>query len=442
MHENNRLDPGIAATVLGAVEDQREALVTLTRALVACRTDSQSEDNPEFAAEARRCQDFIADWLSDLGADVQRWEEPSRYPVVAGVLKGSGGERSLAFNGHVDIVPVGDTTSWTHDPWGGETDSGQLWGRGAADMKGGVACALVAMRALQESGISLAGDLWAHVVADEEVVGQSTRHLLRRLPAVDAVLVAEPTDLAIMPVEGGLVHFRIEVDGRESHAGNRYMTIHAGGRGDQAGVNAIEKTIWIIAALQDLERQWGNRRQHPMLPPGFNTIMPGIIIGGPGGGAEGKLKTLSNPGTSPNYCAVEYNLWFLPGETFEVIRDEIESYVRAICQLDPWLREHPPRLTWKLRDIYFPPAETLPDHPFIQSLAAALEMSGHAPRVEAFTAASELAWYAEVGIPGAIFGPGRIAQAHGPDEHVDLNQLQAACASMALTAAAWCGIAR
>jgi acetylornithine deacetylase len=308
-------------------------------------------------------------------------------------------------------------------------------------MKGGVACALVAMRAIRESGIALAGDLWVHVVADEEVVGQSTRNLLRRLPAVDAVLVAEPTDLTVMPVEGGLIHFRVEVDGRESHAGNRYMSVHAGGLGDRAGVNAIEKMLRVVTALQDLERQWGNLRHHPMLPAGFNTIMPGIITGGPGGGAEGKLNVISNPGTSPNYCSVEYNLWFLPGESFPAIRDEVESFVQAVCQTDAWLREHPPRFTWKLRDIYFPPAETAPEHPFIQSLVAALENAGQEPRIDAFTAASELAWYAEAGIPGAIFGPGRIAQAHSPDEYVDLDQLHIACATMALGAAAWCGVA-
>src|SRR5690242_21457799 len=100
---------------------------------------------------------------------------------------------------------------------GPEVADGRLWGRGAADMKGGVAAALVAVRALQDAGERLAGDLWAHVVADEEVVGVSTRGLAARLPKVDAVIVAEPTDLTIMPVEGGLMHFRIEVEGRESH---------------------------------------------------------------------------------------------------------------------------------------------------------------------------------------------------------------------------------
>ena len=138
-----------------------------------------------------------------------------------------------------------------------------------------------------------------------------------------------------MPVEGGLVHFRIEIDGRESHAGNRYMSVHAGGLGDRAGVNAIEKMLSVVTALQDLERQWGNLRYHPMLPAGFNTIMPGLITGGPGGGAEGKLNLVSNPGTSPNYCSAEYNLWFLPGESFPAIRDEVESFVWAVSQTDP-----------------------------------------------------------------------------------------------------------
>jgi acetylornithine deacetylase/succinyl-diaminopimelate desuccinylase family protein len=442
MSTSATLNPEVASAVLRAVENLHEELIDLTRSLVACRTDSQSEENPDFAPEAERCQTIIAGWLQDLGASVDRWQTPPRYPVVAGLLEGAGGGRSLAFNGHVDVVPVGDSSAWSHDPWLGEVNDGKLWGRGAADMKGGVACALTAMRALVESGLPLAGDLSIHVVTDEEVVGQSTRELVQRLPPVDAVLVAEPTNLAIMPVEGGLVHFRIEVEGRESHAGNRYMSVHAGGRGTEAGVNAIEKALRIITALQDLERQWATFRHHPLLPAGFNTLLPGVIVGGPGGGTDGRLNVISNPGTSPNYCAVEYNLWYLPGESFADVRDEIESFVHAVCQTDPWLRAHPPRFTWKLRNIYFPPAETPPDHPFLRALSDALEVTGQAARIEAFTAASELAWYAEQSISGTIFGPGRIAQAHSPNEYVEVNQLHTACACMALAATTWCGLAQ
>jgi acetylornithine deacetylase len=430
--------PSIA--IINAVESNIGRLVSLTKSLVACRSDSQSLHNPEFEREANCCQDIVASWLGDLGFAVDRWQQSSRYPVVAARLPGSGNGRSLAFNGHVDVVPGGDRKSWTHDPWAGEIADGKLWGRGAADMKGGVACALMAAWVLREANVRLAGDLWLHIDADEEVVGRSLRELLGRVPAVDAALVAEPTDLAVLPAEGGLVHLRIEIEGRESHAGNRYRSIHAGGHGATAGINAIEKGMRIASALQELERQWGNLRHHPLLPPGFNSIMPGMIAGGPGGGEAGQLRSISNPGTSPDYCSIEYNIWFLPGETLEGIQQEIESYVADVCRLDPWLRDHPPRFTWKLRDIYFPPAETPVDHPFVGAISESLTAAGVPVRIEAFQAASELAWYAERGIPGVIFGPGRIAQAHGPDEYVEVDQLVTACKVMALTAAGWCGV--
>lgn len=428
-----------ASAIIAAVDANVDRLVSLTRSLVNCRSDSQSLHNPEFEGEANRCQDIVAGWLGDLGFTVERWQQPPRYPVVSARLGGTGGGRSLAFNGHVDVVPGGDRATWSHDPWAGDVADGKLWGRGAADMKGGVACAMMAAWALREADARLAGDLWLHIDADEEVVGQSLRELLTRVPAVDAALVAEPTDLAVLPAEGGLVHLRIEVAGRESHAGNRYRSIHAGGHGATAGINAIEKGMRIATALQDLERQWGNLRHHPLLPPGFNSIMPGMIAGGPGGGHDGQLRSISNPGTAPDYCSLEYNIWFLPGETLEGIQAEVEGYVADVCRLDPWLRNHPPRFTWKLRDIYFPPAETPVNHPFVNAVSQSLTSVNVPVRIEAFQAASELAWYAEKGIPGVIFGPGRIAQAHSPNEYVEIRQLVAACKVMALTAAGWCG---
>ena len=157
MPEVTALSDSTVDALLAALDRQRDALLALTRDLIACRTDSQSARNSEFEPEARRCQDLVANWLVETGAAVERWDEPPRYPVVAGKLAGSGGGRSLAFNGHVDVVPVGDHSSWTHAPWGGEVAAGRLWGRGAADMKGGVACALVAMRAIRDAGLDAGG---------------------------------------------------------------------------------------------------------------------------------------------------------------------------------------------------------------------------------------------------------------------------------------------
>ena len=130
------------------------------------------------------------------------------------------------------------------------------------------------------------------------------------------------------------MHFRIEVEGVEAHASTRYLSVHAGGNSG-GGVNAVEKTIKIIVALQELERHWANAKSHPILPHGFDTLSPAIIVGGPGGGSDGRLNLFSNAGTTPNYCSVEYNLWFYPDESFEDVRAEVEDVVAAVCRDRP-----------------------------------------------------------------------------------------------------------
>src|SRR5207248_2769472 len=134
--------------------------------------------------------------------------------------------RSIALNGHLDVVPPAASGA----DWACVVRHGQVHGRGSLDMKGGVACMLVAVEALRACGCTLGGDVWAHLVTDEEVVGWGTRECVARLPRTDAVLDPEPTDLAIVPIEGGLEHVRIEVEGLEAHAGSRWRSIHAGGQ--------------------------------------------------------------------------------------------------------------------------------------------------------------------------------------------------------------------
>ena len=139
-------------------------------------------------------------------------------------------------------MPVGDRSSWSQEPFGGAVVDGRLYGRGATDMKGGLAAAMWATKVALEHGLRPRGDVVFHVVSDEEVVGNGTREIVERAPAVDVTLSLEPTELRLCAAEGGLVHFRIEVEGVEAHASTRYLSVHAGGNGG-GGVNAIEKTI-------------------------------------------------------------------------------------------------------------------------------------------------------------------------------------------------------
>ena len=435
------MDP--RSTVVEAVEASREGLQSLLRDLIAFRTESQAKEATHFPEEARRCIDYVKGFLSMLGFEVEGWDVgPSAtfaaHPLIVARLPGSGDGRSLAFNGHVDVVPVGDRSAWSEDPFGGAIVDGRLYGRGATDMKGGLAAAMWATKVALEQGFRPLGDIVFHVVSDEEVVGNGTREIVERAPACDVTLSVEPTELKLCTAEGGLVHFRIEVEGVEAHASTRYLSVHAGGN-DGGGVNAVEKMIKIIVALQELERQWANAKSHPILPPGFDTLSPGIIVGGPGGGRDGRLNLFSNAGTTPNYCSVEYNLWFYPDESLEDVRAEVEELVSAVCRADPWLREHPPRFTWKVGNIYFPPLDVPLDHPAVRTLADCLGRVGLDPAPQGFGAATDLAWYGERNLPGIICGPGRLAQCHVADEYLKTEQLVLAAQLYGLMVTEWCG---
>jgi acetylornithine deacetylase/succinyl-diaminopimelate desuccinylase family protein len=429
--------------VVEAVEASTEGLHQLLRDLIAFRTESQAREATHFPEEARRCIAHVGDFLSALGFEVDGWNVgPSAtfdaHPLIVARLPGSGGGRSLAFNAHVDVVPVGDRSAWSQDPFGGAIVGGRLYGRGATDMKGGLAAAMWATKVVLEQGFRPRGDIAFHVVSDEEVVGNGTREIVERTPACDVTLSLEPTELKLCAAEGGLVHFRIEVEGVEAHASTRYLSVHAGGNGG-GGVNAVEKTIKIIVALQELERHWANAKSHPILPHGFDTLSPAIIVGGPGGGSEGRLNLFSNAGTTPNYCSVEYNLWFYPDESLEDVRAEVEEVVASVCRVDPWLREHPPRFTWKLGQIYFPPLDVPLDHPAVRTLADCLDRVGLDPSPQGFGAASDLAWYGERSLPGIICGPGRLAQCHVADEFLETEHLNQAARVYGLMVSEWCG---
>ncbi len=427
--------------VVEAVESSREGLQSFLRDLIGFRTESQAKEAVHFPEEARRCIGYVTDFLAPLGFEIEGWDVgPSAtfeaHPLIVARRRGSDGGRSLAFNGHLDVVPVGERTAWSQDPFGGELVDGRLYGRGATDMKGGLAAAMWATKLALEQGFEPRGDVVFHLVTDEEVVGNGTREIVARAPAADITISVEPSELKLCAAEGGLVHFRIEVEGVEAHASTRHLAVHAGR--DGGGVNAIEKTMKIIAALRELEREWASTKSHPILPPGYDTLLPGIIVGGPGGGADGRLALFSNAGTTPNYCSVEYNMWFYPDESLEDVQAEVEEAVAAVARADPWLREHPPRFTWKLGSIYFPPLDVPLDHAAVRTLAGCLGTVGLDPEPQGFGAATDLAWYGERGLPGIICGPGRLAQCHVADEYLEAEELVRAAKVYALMLTEWC----
>ena len=434
------LSPDQVARLRAAATDLEASTIAFLQELVRIPTENPKLAPIEAGAEAD-CQDLIERRLRDLGATIDRWDVYPGRPDVVGTFTGAGGAgaRSLILNGHIDVVPAGDPAAWTHPPFAAEIADGKVWGRGAVDMKGGVAAMIAAVEAVQRAGLRPRGDVLVESVVDEETGGPGTTQTVEHGYRADAAIVVEPTGLVIQPVEGGLEWLRVVVRGRSGHSAYRYRSVHAGGQG--TAVNAIEKAAKILAAVQELERDWGNRKHHPLLPAGITTINPGVILGGTGGGHDGVPNVLTAVSTFPDYCALELSLKYLPSERTADVRAAFEEYIARVAAADPWLREHPPEIKWGIRGVSFPPAETPPDHPLLAVLERAASLATGQPAVQdGMVAVTDLAWLAGAGIPGAIFGPGGIGNAHGDDEHIAVADVTQGVFALAVAICEWCGV--
>ena len=211
-------------------------------------------------------------------------------PNLVATLTGTGTGRSLILNGHVDTMPAGDRDKWTHDPWGGEVDGGEMYGLGVCDMKAGVAAMILATRFLCEAGYAPAGDVMVQAVVDEEGGGNGTLGCVVEGYKADAAIVTEPTRLQVQPASRGVLLLEVDVEGRATHACLKW-----------GGVNAIEKGVKIIQGMIELERLWLAQRRHPLFPP------PTITIGQINGGLAGSQV--------PGECVLKFDVKYLPEES-------------------------------------------------------------------------------------------------------------------------------
>lgn len=237
--ESGAAVPGIDAGFLLDVANQsKQTLIDMTRDLV--RIDSQTPPS-----DTRKTADIAASLLP-VGGNVETVFCPSEHPVMNLVarLKGTRPGPRLILSGHLDTYPIGDAERWTRDPLGGEVVDERLYGRGSADMKGGIAAQILLMRVFAERVVDFPGEIVLALAGDEERMGElGTQVLIDTVPAVrgDAVLVADVGSPSIIRCgEKGMIWIDVTATGREAHGAH----VH---RGD----NAIDK---LIAALTDLKR--------------------------------------------------------------------------------------------------------------------------------------------------------------------------------------------
>mgnify|MGYP001032828146 CR=1 FL=1 len=417
--ETNQIRDTIAA--------RRDDLVELASTLIAFPTVSPPGRNTGEA------QAFVASYLAGLGFAVEQFDVYPGDPNVVGRLAGSAPESSasLLINGHIDVAEVGSPELWTRSPFEPAVVTGRLSGRGATDMKGPLAAALLAIRVVRELGIDLRGDLLFESVIGEEQGEAGTLTCIERGYAADLALVAEPTNLTISG-QGGVITGWIEIQSPETlHDGMRSRVIHAGG--GIRGANAIEKMMKMIAALQELERDWAVLKRYPGFGPGANTINPAVIEGG------------RHPAFMADRCALWITVHFYPDERWETVTAEIEDHLLRAAAADSWLRDHPPTFRWGGRSMIEDRGEIFPasafdrEHPGVRALADAHEaVHAIAPGYAMWPSVSDAGWLASAGMQTVIYGPGQLAQAHVIDEWIEIDALMRAAQVYAELIVRWC----
>ncbi|OHE54098.1 MAG: hypothetical protein A3K61_06245 [Thaumarchaeota archaeon RBG_16_49_8] len=344
---------------------------------------------------------FLAGKMSEIGLEVETFESAPHRPNVIGRLRGTGGGPVLMLNGHLDVVPPGDPGLWTVEPFGGEIRHGKVYGRGSADMRGGLASMLLAAKVLREAGVPLKGDLLLTGVADEEVGGKGANDVVDRGYSADMVVICEPTDLVPLRAHKGILWLEI------STAGNALHSSRVSSKGTWGEVNAIYKMTEVIKALQNYLTEL-EKRTNPLV--GNPTVSVGTIIGG----------TKTN--IVPDRCTITVDRRLLPDESPEEAKAEIEQILLKLSEQDP-------KLKTDLKVIISRSGAVTPeDSPIVQlSKAAAEEALGKPVEVSGCPATSDMEVFVNrAGWPTVIMGPGRIGTAHIVDEYIDVDQVVAA----------------
>jgi acetylornithine deacetylase len=370
------------------------SLVELTTSLV--RAAGQNPPGDE-AATVR----VLSTAAAELGLDVvETAVEPDRNNVRITLEGGTG--PGLLLLGHTDVVPVGD--GWTVDPFGAAVHDGRIYGRGASDMKGGLAAALSALAALR--GVGLSGPVELAALVDEEESGKGIRAYVEsvRRPFLGCV-TAEPTDLQTIIGARGASYLRVEIHGKACHAGN-----------PDDGANAIYGAAAVVAEIERLHAELA-KRPHPLLGPATWNV--GRIDGGTGGSIV------------PAECVVVADRRLLPGESTDVVLDELRERVAGLGLADRGLTVD------VAMPMDMPAFETPADSDLACATDAALtDAGGPGMPLGGWTGACDGGFVArDLGVPVVVLGPGSATtQAHRADESVAIEELLVAARAYALTA--------
>jgi acetylornithine deacetylase len=425
----------VKTKILDEIDKKRDEMMDFLQKLVRI---------PSVVGHEGDAQKFMEKTFRDLELEVYVWEpnvaELRKHPAffkttsytkfgykgrpnVIGKLRGSGQGRSLILAGHIDVVSPEPVSAWTHDPWSAEIVDNKLYGRGAADMKGGIASMVYALKCVQETGIRLKGDVILESTIEEEDggVGGTLATILKGYRA-DAVIITEPTGGCNVGIaSAGVMYFRVKVVGKSAHAASAHF-----------GVNAIGKIIKIYNALSELNKKrqakisYSPAEIYPDMKGHVTTINIGKISGG------------DWPSTVAGWAELECRVGWPPGEELKDVKGQIERTIEKTAKRDAWLKENPPKIEWF--GWRAEPHEQDLNHPIVKTVAEFVnELTRKETMFVGGSAGLDTRFFVRyANVPAITFGP-RGFNLHSIDEYVEIDSVVETAKVLALTMVDWCG---
>jgi len=352
-----------------------------------------SENPPGLEKE---CTEHIVRQLRDWGIDVEVIREPFEQRPQAVAIYGTGQNPILVLNGHVDVVPAGDRDAWEVEPYSGIVKEGKLFGRGAADMKGGLTAAMLTLKTLKQTNFRLKGTLMVQFAVGEETAEPGTRKLVEKGFTGNWAIVLEPTGLRVATSVKGLAWYKISVRGQSCHASRPWL-----------GRNAVVKACQIIHAMNSYNRLL-RARTHRLLGRALATVT--MINGG------------DKENVIPGTCDFVVDRRILPDERIANVDDEICRILQTTVKLEDGFSA-----SWQ-RYRYYQPAE-IPVESRIAEVVRrySKEIAGVSEKPFGMLASTDARNFInDAGVPAITWGPGNLEQAHTYNEYIELREIQLA----------------
>lgn len=370
--------------------------------LVRCRSVNPSLDST--CSGEQEIGNYLAERLKSFNVEVTVQPVENNRSNIVGIIKGSGGGKSLLLNGHMDTVGL---TGMTIEPLQPEFKQGRLYGRGSEDMKGGIAAIVAAAEAVIRHRLELTGDVILAFVVDEEYKSRGTETLMAEYRA-DAAIVTEPTALTIALAHKGFAWGCIEVFGKAAH-----------GSRPEEGIDAIVKAGKILAEIDTLQKKILTPKRHSLV--GYPSIHASLIEGG---------REIS---TYPDYCKIQLERRTIPGEPADILTGELNAVINRVKAEDPQLNARS-SLTFSR-----PSLELSANEPVALSLAGSFKrVTGREPVLGGASFWTDAALIAAAGIPALNFGPSG-GGLHGAVEYVDVESVNQTAAVLVDVIADFCG---